>query len=561
VIDATADPRSRAWAAAIVFIVVAFASIASVGRDLDSPGLYYDEVIQAEPAIQFLADDGVPSAIPGARTVRLFGGWFPVLIQPYMGALKSQVLIPVFAVFAPTAATLRISTMVLAAIGVLFAALWVRRILGAQVAWVTTLLLVSDASLLYVARHDWGSFSLGLVCRCGGLLLLTNGWIGRSAARLFAGGLLLGLGVYNKIDFGVFLVGVVLAWAASMPRALAAGVRDLRSRGLPVLLGAVLGAAPMIAGAAGVLSATRNVVRRQAQVDGDWSEKIHTLVATLDGSYFQKLILAGGSFERMFDPSRGVQGLLGLAFLVGSGGLCVWLWRERRRGQPRPVETFVLLAAWLIAIGLLLTPRAVRIHHALNLYPFPHIVVAVACVRLGAGRSRGARVASFRRGLAAAVVFLVVAFNLAVAHQTAATIVRTGGKGRWSSAIGDFAVELGAGPPAVAVGMDWGFAGPMRFASRTLAIVEPIWTLRRMGRSISEWQFDGTRQTVYLVFEEPLAVFGFAPQFLAFAEGLGSDRVSIQRHVDREGDVAFLSIRFAGPHRLIYRDGFEVQWK
>jgi len=445
------DSRSRTWAWAIVCLLTASASVAFVVGDLARPGLYYDEVIQAEPAVQFLAADGTPSAVPGARTIRAFGGWFPVFIQPYMGALKSQVLIPVFAVFAPSAASLRIATLAIAAIGVLFAALWVRRILGAEIAWMTALLLVCDPSLLFIARHDWGSFALGLACRCGALFLLASGWSDRGLARLFGAGLLLGLGVYNKIDFGIFLLGAGLAALVCARGWRAAGEGGLPSRAAAVLSGAALGATPVIAGAGGVLATARSAVRRQAQVDGDWSEKLHTLLATLDGSYFHELMLSGGGFDRMFATGDAPGGLLALAFAVASAGLAVWLWNERRSGRARPAETFALVAAWAVAIGIFLTPRAVRVHHALNLHPLPHLVVAIAIVRVATPRGADDPLAVLRRGVALIALVAIVAFDLVVVRETAAAISRSGGKGRWSDAIGALAVELEKRPGAVAV--------------------------------------------------------------------------------------------------------------
>ncbi len=80
-----------------LFAVLCLAVLLLGGRQLDAPGLYYDEVIQATPASEFLREGGEPLSIPGAHNSWLFGGWFPLMTQPYMGALKSQLLIPGFA--------------------------------------------------------------------------------------------------------------------------------------------------------------------------------------------------------------------------------------------------------------------------------------------------------------------------------------------------------------------------------------------------------------------------------------------------------------------------------
>ena len=87
--------------------VLCAAVLGFAARHLDTPGLYYDEVIQATPASEFLRERGRPLEIPGARNTRLFGGWFPLMTQPYMSGLKSQLLIPVFAVFGSDGPPLR----------------------------------------------------------------------------------------------------------------------------------------------------------------------------------------------------------------------------------------------------------------------------------------------------------------------------------------------------------------------------------------------------------------------------------------------------------------------
>jgi uncharacterized membrane protein len=478
------------------------------------------------------------------------------MIQPYMGALKSQVLIPVFAAFGASAPSLRLATIALGLVGLLVSMAWTREIFGTRVAIVAGALLALDPSYLWISRHDWGSIALALICRCGGLYFLTVGWRRRSAARLFAGGLFLGLGVYNKIDFGVFVAGAALALLIALPRIVAEVVRTRGLRPLPAVLGLLLGAGPMVAAAGTVLAATHSLARRQAEVSGDWTEKFNTFVAMLDGSYFHKLMLAGGSFERMFEVTDAATGAFLEVFLGCGVYLGVCLWRDRRRGELDPGQAFVWLATIAIAAGLFLLPRGVRIHHTLNLYPFPQVVVAVALVRL---HSAGRGGALARRLAAAALLLAVLAGSLAVNVRTLATIRESGGKGRWSDALAGFGAELAEQPGAVVVSLDWGFHGPLRFAARDLPGVEPIWTLRGVGRARRAWSFNGTPQHVYVFFDEDLAVFDFGRKFRAMLGGVPPESVNVRRHLDREGDLAFLSARFARPHRLTYAGEFEVE--
>jgi hypothetical protein len=539
------------------FIAIACAALFIAGRDLDVPGLYYDEVIQAEPAVQFLAEDGRPSQLPGAQTVRLFGGWFPVMIQPYMGALKSQLLMLPFAAFGATATSLRASTLTLGLIGLFFAMTFARATLGTRVAVVAAALIAVDPGFLFISRHDWGSFALGFLCRCAGLSFLVWGWNGRSAWRLFVGGLCFGLGVYNKIDFGVFIAAAGVALLLARPRTLRELSESRGLRALPVAAGFLVGALPVIASLGRVFETIRGAFRRDGVASSDLPEKLDTLVAMLDGSYFHRLMLSGGSFERMFDEP-GATGLFLVSFVLFAVAGAGLLWRDQRRGRLDPAVAFVWLATGAIFAGILLTPRAVRIHHILLAVPFPQLVVAVVLVRLWDLPAAAGATLRLGRGVAAAALCAVLLSNLGVDLRTLAAIRESGGKGRWSEGIGAFARELAAQPGSVAVSLDWGFDGPLAYAARDLTRIEPVWTLRSPRRPGHPWQLRGGPGHTYLLFEDDLAVFDYGSSFLAAVRKLDPERVTVRRHLDRQGDVAFLSVRISAPHRLVYDREFEV---
>lgn len=536
---------------ALAFAACVALALALVGHDLSQPGLYYDEVIQATPALDFVRGEGGPGHIPGARAIRLFGGWWPVMTQPYMGAIKSQLLIPTLATFGADAAVLRLTTLGWALAGLGLAMFWARRVFGGAVAVVMGLLVAVDPSVLFVARHDWGSFSLALLFRGGALLLLTRGWQQRSAARLFAGGLCAGLGVYNKIDFVVFGAAAVAALVVACPQLRTEWWRRRRGPGFAAIAGAAVGASPMLMLAGGALAATRFVSRGRTIDPGDWPEKLAAATTVLDGSYFHRLMLAGGSFEGM-SAVEGAVGTPQLALLVGATAvLAVLIARDARRGGADRAMVFALAATSLTLIGVFLTPRAVRIHHFLNVTPFAQLLVALALVELwrrAAGLSQMARPAL--RAACAAALLVAVAGGVRANLATLATIRETGGRGRWTEEIGRLA--LAHEPSAPLVCLDWGFGEPMRFTTPGLAPAEPFWNLRRgAGPTV----LDAGVGAVYLAWEEPYGVFPIGAGILAALEGLPEGSVEVRRTTDRTGDPAFVSLRFKRPHRLVYREG------
>jgi hypothetical protein len=522
-------------------------AFAVAGRDLSAPGLYYDEVIQAEPAREFLAADGRPLQIPGARSTRLFGGWFPLFTQPYMGALKSQLLIPPFALFGASGASLRLATLGFGLVALAFAMLFAQRLLGLPAALVAGALLAADPSFLFVSRHDWGSFALALAFRCAGLFAFLAGWRSGSAWWSFAAGLCFGLGVYNKLDFAAPLAALALAAVLAAPHRAAEAVRTRRGLLLAAGAGLALGAMPMLLEVGSALLLTRDLLSAPPAPEV-WHEKLSTLRCVLDGSYFDRLMRAGGAFERMFE----VEGAARSPFLGIYAASLVFvaarLLRGARRGERDPVALFLLAGAILASLAILATPRTVRVHHALGAYPFPQLVVALALARPGRPSRRGVL-----RAAAALIAALAFGGSLLASLRTFETIERTRGKGRWTDATAQLARELAATPGAVAVSLDWGFHAPLHFLDRSLELREPIWTLLQRRPGSAPWTFRGDAHTRYLLWEPDFEVFGVGRVFLAAAREKGSDRIEIRRHLDHQGDPAFLSVRIAGPHRIVYR--------
>jgi hypothetical protein len=85
---------------------------------------------------------------------------------------------------------------------------------------------------------------------------------------------------------------------------------------------------------------------------------------------------------------------------------------------------------------------------------------------------------------------------------------------------------------------------------------EPVWRLRSRRPPALE----GGPERVYLLYEPHFEVFPFGAALLRALPALPAGAAKLERHLDRRGDTAFLSLRFAGPHRLVYRGGrFEVE--
>jgi hypothetical protein len=545
-------PGRNAWVWLVGTACVA-AGAWLAGRDLAEPGVYYDEVIQAIPALEFLGAGGEPPRIPGARAVRVAGRWLPWLTQPYMGALKSQLLIPVFAVAEPGAALLRGTTLAWALLGIPLLMLFANRALGLAVAVIAGALLAVDPSLLFIARHDWGSFSLGFTLRCAALVLLHRGWLAAAPALVAAGGVCVGLGVYNKIDFAVWVAAAAVALLIAGPREVVDAFARRRALLLAGAAGAAVGAAPLVLAGGAVLGVTGAAARGAARAPA-WSEKLQVLASVLDGSHFQRLMLVGGRFEAIGD-AIGASGGLGLACFAGAALVLVALLGQRRPRSDRDrAALFALATALLTLAGILVTPRAVRAHHFLNAYPFPQLVIATAAALLWTRAAGGLRVPA--RSLAVALVAATLVSGLRLDLDTLRTLRDTGGRGRWSHAVEDLARDLQ--PRARVVSLDWGIDAPLRFIAPGTSAEEPIWRLQAGSRAAT--RLEATPDRVYVLFEPEYAVFPFGSALLEAVAALPAGTAVVEQRNDREGAPVLRVVSFPAPHELVYRGGrFEVE--
>ncbi len=544
------SPVSRTRLAPIALVAVAtLLSLAMGLRRLDLPGLYYDEAIQALPAVVFL-EGGTPERIPGTTEVRWLGRWLPVMTQPYMGALKSQLLVPSFALLGASPASLRGTTFAWTLLGIALSALLARELLGRGGAALCGALMLVDPSLLFVGRHDWGSFALGLVCRSAALYCLLSGARLDSALRLGLGGLFVGLGLYNKIDFAVTALAASTALLLASPSSLWSALRRARLRLAWPALGLLLGAAPMLAALPRTLAVGRSFAERSSG-PGSWPEKLDAFAFTLDGSYFQRLILSGGSFPDLRDV-EGASGGPGLLLLcLAALALGLRLVAAPARDGRDPARRFVLWTTLLAALGLLATPKAERIHHVLNLVPFPQLLVAGALADLWRLSPRPLR------ALSALLAAVALAGSLWIDLQTWRAIERTGGRGRWSSALGELASELAERPGSTVVTLDWGLSLPIRFLEPELPVIETVWGPR--GGPHRHWALPGGAEQVYLLYPERLSVFPVGLELLDALEALPEGTAELRSHRDGTGELAFLSVRIAEPHRLDYRGALEVR--
>jgi len=557
-----------------LWLALSAAAFAFAIPNIEKPGLYYDEAFLAQQARGFVEPERAGQHPPSTREVYLAGRPFPLRNAAYLGSLKSQLLIPSLALFGSSTQVLRLTTLATGLLGLLFAMLWTRQLLGTPAAMLAGLLMATDPGFLLFSQYEWGPYTAMLLCRSLGFFLLTLGFGGgrrsRRAGRtrgwldgcaVLGGAAALGLGVFSRADFVLILAATGAALALCWRDELLGTLREAWRLVLAALAVFVLAASPMLLALTALLSTTAAMAER-----GSIDYRARVLWSVLDGSYFHRLMELGGRFEALFEVSAPASAF-GAGVLASALVLCVLALLERRHrdsGTRPGALVFLPLLCLLLAGAMLLLPGAVRAHHMLNLHPFLHGLVAAAALALWRRSWGSARGQAAARATVAISLALLVVSNIVVVARTDALINRSGGRGRWSDALSRLALELDERPEAASssvVSLDWGFHEPLLFLTDRAQLLEPIWVLpHALRRHGHPWGHQGDAQTVYLVHDAPYDLFGLSPSLLSTARALPPERVEIRAHRDREGEISFLSVRFLGPHQLVYTDRFSLRF-
>ena len=429
-------------------------------QNLSSPGLFYDEAIYGGLPKDFLTGNAGPH-MPGVSTTEIFGGPFPIFVQPYLGALKCWLLIPIFKIFGSTLAVLRAANLFFSATALLIFMLWTRRLLGLVEALLAGLLLALDPAFFFLGVLDWGSLLPSLLCRFAGFFLVLLAWRRQQACWALAAGVVLGLGFFNKIDFGVLLAGTALAAACVYSKSFIALFRSRPRIILSAMLGFLIGAGPVLAIFRVIL---HTVFSKNAPHNpGELVEKLHTLRAMYDGSYFYRLMDVGGVFDKMYQAPSPVWTPFGIVVVIAALVLLADVIFSAKENPARRTKIFLLLSAAFVTLGVLILPGAVRIHHTTLVYPFPHLLIAAAGAALWQHPWKMFVRRRIACGLLAAWLLLLVASQFSAIARTQRLIRETGGRGWWSNALVEFSNEAKKRPGLVVSSLDWGFNEQLEF--------------------------------------------------------------------------------------------------
>lgn len=475
----------RRWAIALgLAAAIVFALLAAVR--LTAQGPQYDELHQAAGAFTWI---GAP---PPAEFCLDFHG-VCVLTTTYSAAIKTHL----YGLF------LRLSgrgfdvadwrwlgILLVTACLPLFAAA-ASPVLGRREITLVLLLLLTDGSLLLLARFDWGPVALAFLLRLAMIALWLHGEASdpQRPANTFALGVLAGLATFEKLSSCV----LVLALAVMI---LGDGRRRSRRHIVAALVGLIAGALPLLLVNLGWLAKKGELISLRNFRGGPGPgtfDLVRELLALGYGGRVRKLVLG-------LSPSRWME--IGEATLLAALLLIVLFVALRWRGPGESTlrRAGIALAAFAaVSAGLWALPRPTWVHHWIIATPFQYVAIAQALRGLRQRETtNGGRIAGL---VLAAVATLWLGLRLAALGSLESALRNGSASQAWDPSFAELGRFAARRPPGtIFVATDWGVGTQILcYANgRPGRVVEPFWDER--GVEVPEIAAAIDRaQTLYLV--------------------------------------------------------------
>jgi hypothetical protein len=454
----------------VLFCLIVFVLVGAF--DIQSPGLYYDEALFVNAASGGVTDLFIHKRLAG----------IPIMLMPYIGALKSWLYFPIFQLFGIDFVTIRLPVVLLGALALGLTWRYVQQQFGTLPAALFILMAAVEPSVVFHSRLDWGPTVLMMVFRGGLLLALTN-WFATGEKRYLMWALIcVGLGVFDKLNF---------LWIATS--AFAAGILvypDRFLRGLVIeyktaltWLGLGLLALVLFVAALNWLD-----VRLLKEIGVTDIGKRATIFLSLLGMTIQ----GAGVYNFVIKGEHQAFNSHTYALLAASV-VAMWGLLAGIRGgklSSRPLIYLVLVILFL-GIQVFLTKKATGPHHFATFAPFWLIFLAV-------GLSNAVYALQLRRRMLASAmgvlfVALVMATSLRVDMAYLEGFKYTKINTHWdpaASAVLTSALEAHKDVELV-VAVDWGIATNVQALSNNRLKVMDLWPL--FNENLNEGQVNWIR--------------------------------------------------------------------
>lgn len=526
----------------VVFLLAVLFLLAGLAI-LPYPGIQNDEAL-------FAAAIYAPQTT--GHTVKIFQRPVTLMLMSYLGTLKAWIYAPVFALWTPSAWSLRVPVLLFGALTIFFLFLLLKRWSGGAAALSASALLATDATYLYTTCFDWGPVALQHLLTVAGVLALAAYHRVRRYRWLAAGFFLFGLAAWDKALFGWTAVGLAAASLILFPRQ---ALKQLKWKNL------IVAAVCFSAGAFPLLRYNVRSHGETLRASQGWSAdrfmilgKAAIFQRSLDGSGLIGYLTFDDPaptsraprtrLERLavsldFRTGRQRASLMFYAFLSSILAL-PWVWGARSRTLLcfALIVTAVAWSLMLFGVGV-----GASVHHVALLWPWPQVAVAAAVAGLAERLRRWGPV------FVVVVLVLLCGRNLLCSNYQFSQLIRNGSPYSWSDAIYQLSRDLPAYRARQIVLLDWGMTENLRLLHR--GRLPLVWG----ADPIFAEPFDERKQNEFKAFlEQPGAVFASHTDAFQVFDGINRRRDSaLQTLGYRRETLAVIPDRNGRPVFEIFR--------
>jgi hypothetical protein len=446
-------------------LACAFLLMLLAAPSLERPAMQTDETLFAAGIYPPVSD--VPL---------LFGKPFPRMIMTYVGTFKSMLYRPVMRWAGTGPYQVRMTGIVLSALGVALFGWWLVRASGSRAALLALAVLACDPVYVMYSRWDHGPvvtlhllLILTLICGCRFGVTGRRRW-------LCAGAFVIGLAMWEKAVFSWLIVGLGAGLVLVYPRQLWRRI-TLPNIGLAVVCFAA-GAAPLI-----WYNVEHEGVTFRSNTKFDLSQapaKLSLLSATFQGNALL------GSMAREWpdkgevrEPATWAERMMvtiatafgerrkGWFLLLFLACVPIVAFGVRHGGRP---GLFALVAGSAAYLLMVVTKDAGGgAHHTILLWPLPYLLIASAVTVVGTYVQSRAAMA-----VMAAIFAAVCIMNVAVIGTYYTHLIRFGGTDSWTEAMYPALAHIRTSDHQAVGVVDWGFFDTVRLSEQGRSAVYPV---------------------------------------------------------------------------------------
>lgn len=500
-------------------------------------GFQHDEAVFAEPLFQHgLTFYSYPI---GHKMV-------PMMINSYAGAFKTWVYYPIFKWFRPSAYSLRVPVLLIAALSIVLFWPIIKRAGGQRAAVIATVLLATDTMYLLTSTFDWGPVALQHFFLVAVMLAFIRFHETGKPALLALASFLAGVALWEKALFFWLAGALAVACLVVYPKAV---IKRISIANLAIALVCfVVGAMPFILYNIHKPNAT---LGENATVStNEFDQKLEAAKRTIDAHAIFAYIVFDDWLKPAREPRNGLEKaslalrdatgtdqknamlwayglsllLAPLALLPGPGRARVW----------RPMLFALIFTAVGWALMLITKGAGASVHHVILLWPIPLMFLALAYSE--ASKRLPRKIALPVLGL---VVGVFAAKNVLATNQYLAQFVRDGPTTIWTNAIYPLSADLLQSHYREIDGIDWGTVVPLKVLDRGRLPLEPV-TVDDIPQHL------GKDDVVFIGHVDGLEVFeGINGKVKAVAAKSGFHKKVLHTYTDENGRPTLELFQFA----------------